>query len=175
LVIVVRLEEMTRPREVKQPMTDHLNSLTKLLTPSVTECYSLVKQRIQNAREIFDRIAAEQLAPHINTQAMSMPRKTYSEKVEAARWIRQELSDIGLAIQCPKTGEATMIQTDPRYESGIFRLRKFPNSTGHRAFTTSGAELFHLTLCPRPKQSETGEGKWSGRAASETTRLETER
>jgi hypothetical protein len=126
---------------------NHLTKLTKLLTGKRNESYEETAKRLRVARQIFHECVAEQAQDPMNERAQVMPHSSHEEKKRLVNWVNAECRSMGVAIQCPNTGEPTSIVAPNAENPGIgrFRLRPFSDDT-KRSFTST--DLFRFVLIP---------------------------
>ena len=90
---------------------------------------------------------AAQLAPALNAHIRAMPHETYEEKKVLAKWVNDELRRFDLAINCPKTGQPSilLVGSGNHPEIGRFMIEhKTPE--GKRVRPVNTPELPQLEL-----------------------------
>ena len=108
--------------------------------------YTAQSQELEELSHEFRRQVAARLEPALNAQIQAMPRETYEEKKEVARWVNQELRRFDLAIKCPKTGRPSSLCANQgnHPEIGRFSIEHTIDGKKHRP--VNSPELMHLEL-----------------------------
>lgn len=98
--------------------------------------YDSLRRRLRRLNDVVCEETAIALQPALNERVQRMPHATYEEKKELSRWLNAELREFGLAIECPKTGQPTLLHANPTHdaERGRFRLDRMDDQ--HRFTTT---------------------------------------
>lgn len=115
--------------------------------------YENLSRNLAAASRVVREEFAIILQPAINTQAASMPHRSYEEKKALANWINRELRQLGLAIRGPD-GQPCLLQAGPArdHEVGRFRL-DYMDDEGHRRSPSSSVALPNLEIMPDPQTS----------------------
>lgn len=108
--------------------------------------YAQVKATALALQSSMRAALAKAVEPSLNAQLRSMPHTTYDDKREVAKWLNAELRQLGLAIQCPKTGRPAFLVADPGGKPGIGRFQlEVTTETGKPHRSVSTASLPALT------------------------------
>lgn len=123
--------------------------------------YLRAAQHLRNARQLFHEQVAIQVAPLLNKYLEKVPKSTLQEKQELAKWVNAELRSLGLAVRCPKTGQAAMLRADPGHdeEHGRFQIALISNDLARKR-TVSSPELFQLDLMANFERREPLAERW---------------
>jgi HEAT repeat protein len=122
---------------------------------------------------------AGRLQPHFNAYLKTMPQGTYEEKQALAKWINMQLEPRGLALKCPNTGAASLLQADSGHKPGIGRFQFYHMKDGVRVRTATSGELPDLqviahsatSLASDEEITEGEKARWSaGEAQRKSTR-----
>lgn len=111
------------------------------------------------ARSItHDAIALAYREP-FNAHLRSLPQDTLQERQALCRAANEHLRELGLAVRCPRTGEASMLQvdTDRSNASGRFRIVTL---AAPRTKSMSSLTLPAVELVRRPDRREPFAEKW---------------
>ena len=135
--------------------TVSLESLLTLLTPLKGEKTEDAITRLRLAREEFHKCVCTQIQGMLSVEFSSMPHATIDEKRTAASWVNAQLRTLGLAIECPQTGQDTMLKVVSDVGGGHprFQLRSF--GTDPKGTHSSTAPI-PLTLTPHFDRIEPG-------------------
>lgn len=154
--------------------TDHKDSarfdrIAKLLTAKNNEMFEASSKRFQEARELFHEELAEQFAGPLNEELKRMPKESCEEKQALCRWANAELRALGLAVKCPKTGEAAALHVLPSpRENARFQFELIDHAHGrHRTITST--QLPVIALRSRPQRREPQAEYWRNRLGDPNT------
>ena len=76
---------------------------TRELFAEFPQQYDKLCEHVVEAEKTFKGFIADYVAQPLNSKIKEMPRETYDERLEVARWCNEEVKKIGLIIQCPVT------------------------------------------------------------------------
>jgi hypothetical protein len=121
----------------------------KSLLAGLPETYPERYAALQKLRHAFHREIACSLEPVLNSHVAGRPQNSPDERKELATWINQQLRDIGLAVQCPKTKHPASLIVDWQYadDPEITRFRfAFRSDSGRSCHGAARRELPYLQL-----------------------------
>ena len=110
-----------------------------LLSASLPVDYPRRSETLAAMTMAYREELASQLAPALNAHIRTMPQETYEEKKALAKWVNDELRRFDLAINCPKTGQGSILLAIPgnHPEVGRFAIEhKTPEGKRVRSVTT---------------------------------------
>jgi hypothetical protein len=130
-----------------------LESLLRQLPENYSDRYAA----LQKIRHAFHLQMATVFEAALNAHLAEKPQETRQERQELTGWINQQLRDIGLCVQCPKTKEPAFLVVDWQYaddpESTRFRFA-IRSETGKSCHTAARRKLPHLHLVEHPPRIE---------------------
>ena len=131
--------------------------------PLVDEKYLQFARQLQARSHNFRQQLAMELAPELNACIQKMPYATLEQKKEVARFVNESLECLGLAAECPKTGQPAKLRgaTGNKVGVGTFYFEVYID--GKREKTSYSEELPQLTIIDAtpPKEPEIEpESKW---------------
>jgi hypothetical protein len=95
--------------------------------------------------------------PALNRHVADKPQESSTERKELSGWINQQLRDIGLCVQCPKTKNPASLIIDRQYadDPEITRFRfAIRSETGKSCHTGASRHLPYLQLMEHPPRIE---------------------
>lgn len=143
-----------------------MGRITELMTNGQDDNYASFAGRLRKARQLFHQLVAEQLAEPLNEQLRSTPHDSLEQKQQLARWTNAELRALGVAIRCPKTGEAAMLHAHSgnHPKRGRFQIGLIEVDSGRKK-TVSSPELLTLELMAHPMRREPLAEYWARRVS----------
>jgi hypothetical protein len=129
-------------------------------TPRQEDCLQQppAEQTLEQLAAAYQRVAAEidvsrkdtaaRLQPHLNAYVKVLPQATYEEKHTVAKWINAELRPRGMALKCPNTDVASLVQAESGDYPEVGRFQFFHLEGGKQVRTASRTTLPDLELMP---------------------------
>jgi hypothetical protein len=163
---------MTPPPQDRQK---RIATLCELLSATDEEHYEEALARCRRANAIFHQLMAESLAPVFNLHVAAAKQLTLRDKQDLAKRTSADLRSLDLAILCPRTGQAALLQgvaeRDP--QRGRFQLRLVTGEQKHRRPVTA-LVLPELELVHR-RESLHRDASWRTRVDSDVDDLDQHR
>jgi hypothetical protein len=128
--------------------------------------YGSCRDRLATLSDAFRKQLGMALQGPLNKRLAEMPHETYEDKQKLVAWLKAELRRFGLAVKCPKTGRASLLQADVgRHPSrGRFQTDNV-DENGKRERPMSFNELIPLEFIPEDLSRESSD-KWVERSQS---------
>jgi hypothetical protein len=102
-----------------------------------------------------------------------MPQETYADKHTVAKWVNAQLRPRGLALKCPNTGAASLLQVDTGDYPDIGRFQFYHLEEGKQDRSASRTKLPDLEVIPADLGLSPQEEQDAGWAAGERRRRAT--
>jgi hypothetical protein len=141
----------------QEAMEPQRQAALKSLFANLPETYADRYVALQNIRHAFHREMAVVLETALNAHVANKPQDTPQERKELTGWINQELRDVGLCVQCPKTKKPASLIVDRQYadDPEITRFRfAIRSETGKSCHTGARRDLPYLQLMEHPPRIE---------------------
>ena len=151
-----------RVREDQSGESATLREAMERIAPRLPVAYDARRAALAAITDEFREQVGIALQGSLNARLAEIPHETHEEKKALVLWLNAEMRRFGLAIRCPKTGRASLLQADHgRFpEQGRFQLDNVDDE-GIRHRTLSFNELIPLELMP-DDLSRAAWGKWAG-------------
>lgn len=128
--------------------------IADLLQPADLDEFWSVTARLKELRNLVHKHIAYVLEPVLNHELSRRPHNTLTEKQDLTRWANSQMRSLGVAVQCPKTGEPAILRAGvDGGEGGRFQVELIDQSRG-RSRTVSSSTLFPIQLMPHPERRE---------------------
>ena len=141
------VEQEEKKDKTRGPAEEFRKAVEACLDMVPQDCPALIAE-MERFQHEFRVALAERLEPVLNAYVRQLPQDTYEDKKALARFVNAQLSPLGLAVRCPKTGMPSIIEADANDASGkVSRFRYFARRPeGRRVRTVSNKELPVLEL-----------------------------
>jgi hypothetical protein len=136
--------------------------------------YSQLASKFRKVRDEVAELISKEVADSLNGHLDKMPQETRAQKQELCRWLNAEMRSLGIAIRCPKTGEAAMLHVDPTGQNGRFQIELIDRENGRKRTLTS-VSLPTLTFRPHLVRREPLAEYWAERVGAAPHRDPTRR
>ncbi len=125
----------------------------ELVAEQKGETYESLRARLLEAKKLVQLVMAERLNDDaFNRHFSSAPRATTEERQQTVAEINATLHALGLAILCPKTGEATLLRAENVPEGGSGRYQLGVMGCMNYRKTLSFTTPCRLALIPAPEE-----------------------
>lgn len=167
---VDRGEQRASVDDVGATASAELQALMRSISAKLPAEFPARQATLLRLTDTFREELAAALQAPLNAHLASMPQENYEEKQALVLWLNAELRRFGLAVRCPKTGRASLLQVDigRQPEKGRFQTDNV-NGQGKRERPLSFNELIPLELMP-DDLSRASWGKWAGHSQAAAER-----
>jgi hypothetical protein len=135
----------------------------------VAAAYRMAVTEVDAELQAVGARVAARLQASFNAYVKTMPQSNYEDKQAVAKWVNAELKARGLALRCPKSGEASFLLVDTGRNPATGRFQFYHSEEGKPVRTANRNVLPDLVLVPRAVQ-EPEEGWVQGEARRRATR-----
>ena len=116
-----------------------------------------IEEMLNNAEHIhhlFMNELGKRLAPALTDHLQLRPQSNIIEKTHVAKWLTEQLARFGLAVRCPKTGQAAVLMAVRKYDNpsrGGFQISAPDPDVvrGRRRVTTTSTQFPSVELVPK--------------------------
>jgi hypothetical protein len=133
--------------------------------------YRIVAAEVDADIHTLRRQVATRLQPHFCAYVATLPQDTIDAKRSVAKWVSDEMRSRGLALKCPNTGAASLLQVDPGDYPDVGRFQFYHWEDGNQVKSASRTVLPSIEVVPADTSLTPQEPLEAGRwAATESRR-----